>query len=68
MREADHAGHAGGGRHHWMMIACWVPMLIIVLALVAAGAISIGFVLLAAACAGMMALMMRGMDHGSRHK
>ncbi len=59
---------AAGGRHHWMMIACCIPMIIIVLALAAAGTISIGFVLFAVLCVGMMALMMRAMDHGSRHQ
>ena len=65
IREPDHAERAGGGRHHWMMIACCIPMIIIVLALVAAGTINIGFVAFAVACVGMMALMMRAMDHGS---
>ena len=68
IREPDHAERAGHGRHHWMMIACCIPMIIIVLALVAAGTISIGFVLFAVACVGMMVLMMRAMDHGSSHQ
>lgn len=58
------AGVAHGG-HHWMMLACCVPMIIIVLALVAAGTISVGFVLFAVLCVGMMALMTGAMDHGS---
>ncbi|MBF6557519.1 MAG: hypothetical protein IVW52_15425 [Acidimicrobiales bacterium] len=60
-------GHSGHGGHHWMMIACCIPMIIIVVALVAAGTIGVGWVLFAVLCVGMMALMMRGMDHGDSH-
>ncbi len=70
----DHSAHEGHqmepnghGGHHWMMMACCVPMVIIVLALVATGTVSTGFILFAVLCVGMMALMMRGMDHGSGH-
>ena len=61
----DHTGHAGmnHGGHHWMMIACCIPMLIIAVALVATGVASPGFILVALICTAMMALMMRGMDH-----
>jgi len=66
-----HEGHqmagAGPGGHHWMMIACCIPMIIIVLALVASGTASAGFILLTVACVGMMALMMRSMNHGTGH-
>ena len=65
--EGHEVGHAGHGRHHWMMLACCVPMIIIVAALVASGTISATWVLFAVACIGMMALMMRGMDHGAGH-
>ncbi|MHB1773114.1 MAG: hypothetical protein ACYCST_15500 [Acidimicrobiales bacterium] len=61
-------GHDGHRGHHWMMMACCVPMVIIVLALVATGTVSVGFILFAVLCVGMMALMMRGMDHGSGHQ
>lgn len=66
----DHAAHGGTGHggmghgdHHWMMIACCIPMLAIAIALVATGVVSIGFLFVALACTAMMALMMRGMGH-----
>ncbi|MDA8267734.1 MAG: hypothetical protein M0013_05090 [Actinomycetota bacterium] len=65
--EGHQVGHDGHGGHHWMMMACCVPMVVIVLALVATGTVSVGFILFAVLCVGMMALMMRGMDHGSGH-
>ncbi len=55
------------GGHGWMMMICCVPMVAIAIALVAAGIASPGFLLTAGACVAMMALMMRGMDHGGRH-
>lgn len=63
--EGHETGHAGRGGHHWMMIACCIPMIVIVLALVATGTISAGSIIFAVACVGMMALMMRAMGHGS---
>ncbi len=66
----DHASQSNNrtgqrhGSHSWMMIACCIPMLIIAVALVAAGVASPGFIVAAIACTAMMALMMRGMDHG----
>ena len=63
--ENQHEGHQGhSGRHGWMMVACCIPMLIIAIALVATGVVSIGFLVVALACTAMMALMMRGMNHG----
>ena len=56
----EHAGHAGGRSHSWMMIACCVPMLVIALVLVATGVVGVGFLLVAVACTLMMALMMGG--------
>lgn len=53
------------GGHSWMMITCCIPMLLIAVALVAIGAASPGFLLVALACTAMMALMMWGMDHGA---
>ena len=51
--------------HGWMMIACCIPMLVIAVALVAAGVVSTSFLIFAVACTAMMALMMRGMGgHG----
>ncbi len=60
----QHEEHAGHGRHGWLMIACCIPMLAIALALVVAGVVSPGLLFVAVACTAMMALMMRGMDHG----
>ena len=39
-------------------------MLAIAIALVATGVVGSGFLFVAVACAAMMALMMRGMNHG----
>jgi membrane protein implicated in regulation of membrane protease activity len=50
-----------------MMIACWIPM-IVVAALVAAGATSAVWVLFAVACVVVMWLMMRGMNHGDHDR
>ena len=58
-------GHSG---HHWMMIACCIPMLVIAVVLVATGVVGYGFILVAVACTGMMAMMMRGMSHGDPDK
>lgn len=56
-------GHGHGG-HGWMMIACYIPMIAIAVALVATGSASPGFLVVALGCTAMMALMMGGM-HGS---
>jgi len=53
--------HRGQG---WMMIACCIPMLVIAGILVATGAASPGFLVIAVGCSLMMAMMMRGMSHG----
>jgi len=60
---SDHQPHGHGG-HRWMMIACCIPMLLIAVALVAAGVVGAGFILVAVACTVIMALMMGGMGHG----
>ena len=52
------------GRHGWMMIACCVPMLVIGIVLVTAGVVRPRFLIFAVGCTAMMALMMRGMNHG----
>ena len=57
-----------GGHSHWLMIACCIPMLVIAVALVATGVAGPGFIVAAIACTAMMALMMRGMSHGSGDK
>ena len=53
-----------GGRHGLMMIACCIPMLAIAIVLVATGVAGVSFIFAAVACTAMMALMMRGMNHG----
>jgi len=50
--------------HSWMMIACCIPMLVIAVALVGTGVVSVGFLFAAVGCGAMMFFMMRGMDHG----
>ena len=64
---ASPRGHLGGrhGGHGWMMIACCIPMIVIAITLVATGAASPGFLFAAFLCTAMMALMMRGMGHGT---
>ncbi len=60
-----HPKHEAGHRNHgWMMIACCIPMLAIAGILVATGVLSAGFLLVAIGCTAMMALMMRGSEHG----
>lgn len=58
-------GMAHHDGHGWMMIACCIPMLVIAVILVATGAASPGFLFVAVGCTLMMAMMMRGMSHGS---
>ena len=60
-------GQGGHSGHGWMMIACCIPMLVIAGVLVATGAASPGFLVVAVGCTLMMALMMRGMGHGGGH-
>ena len=55
------SGDTHGGVRSWMMIACCIPMLVIAVALVVTGVVSISFLVFAVACTAMMALMMRGM-------
>ncbi|WP_341252317.1 hypothetical protein [Euzebya pacifica] len=52
-----------GTGHGWMMPVCCIPMVVLAVALVAAGVVDVGFLVFAGVCVGMMALMMRGMDH-----
>lgn len=61
---SQHDSHAGHGGHGWMMIVCCIPMLLIAAVLLAAGVVSVGFLVFAVACSVMMAFMMRGMSHG----
>jgi len=62
------AGHGGHGGHGLMMIACCIPMLILAVILVAIGAVSPNFLLVAIACTAMMALMMRALRGDSGNK
>jgi len=50
-----------------MMIACCVPMLVIVGVLVATGVVGSGFIHYAALCTVMMAVMMFIMPGGHKH-
>ncbi len=54
-------GHSG---HRWMMVACCIPMLVIVGILIATGIAGTGAVIFAAVCLGAMALMMYAMPGG----
>ena len=57
--------HAGGhGSRTWLMAAWCIPLLGIALVLSVTGVVGAGLVFAAVACMVMMALMMRGMDHG----
>lgn len=58
-------GDHGHGARGWLMIACCIPMIVIVVALVATGVASAGLLVAAIACTAMMAIMMQGMDHGA---
>ncbi len=51
----------GHGGHRWMMLACCIPMLLVVGALVLTGVASGSAILYALVCVAMMA----GMGHGS---
>ena len=61
-RGQSHEGHGG---HRWMMIACCIPMLLVVGALVITGVAGTGAIIYAVVCLAMMWLMMRAMpgDH-----
>jgi hypothetical protein len=65
----EHRGVAGTqhGGHRWMMLACCIPMLLVVVALVLTGVASAGAILYALVCVAMMAVMMAGMGHSSGH-
>ena len=67
-REDRPDARGGHGGHGWMMIVCCIPMLVIALALLTAGVVGVGFLLVAVACTAMMALMMRGMSSGDGHR
>lgn len=53
--------HGLHGGHRWMMIACCIPMLVVVAALVATGIAGTGAIIYAVVCLAMMWLMMKAM-------
>lgn len=54
-------GHGAHGGHRWMMIACCIPMLLVVAALLISGVAGTGAIVFAGVCLLMMWLMMRAM-------
>ena len=60
----EQTGHA---RHRLMMIACCIPMVLVVALLVLTGAAGSAAVLFAVLCIGMMGLMMFLMPGGHGH-
>jgi Flp pilus assembly protein TadB len=68
-RDGDTRRHRGTrthSGHHWMMVACCIPMVIIAIALVVTGFVSVGVVVIAVACLAMMAAMMFSMGGQQR--
>ena len=60
------SGHDRNGRGHaLMMLLMCAPMVVVVTLLVVSGAAGAGSFVVVIACMAMMALMMRGMGHGS---
>lgn len=55
-------GHREHGGRIWRMLVCCIPMFVIAGGLVVVGAVPPGFLLIAAACTALMAVM-----HGGRH-
>jgi hypothetical protein len=60
-------GHRGHGGHRLMMIACCIPMLVIVGILVATGVAGTGAIVFAAICLAVMAAMMFAMPGRHDH-
>jgi len=65
----QHRGIAGTrhGGHHWMMLACCIPMLLVAVALVLMGVANAGAIVYALVCVAVMAVMTVGMGDGSGH-
>ena len=64
---ADGAELGRGGKragHRWMMIACCIPMVIVVIALLVSGVAGPGAIVFAVACIVMMVAMMAMMPGG----
>jgi Flp pilus assembly protein TadB len=55
-------------RHHLLMFACCVPMLVVVGVLVASGTLSVGTALFALLCVVLMPLLHRGGEKGEGHR
>lgn len=58
---------SGPGRRHghrWLMLACCVPMLVVVAALLVSGTASVGTVAFAVVCVALMTLVMLAMPRG----
>lgn len=54
--------------HGWTMVACGIPSIVVVGALVVTGLVSAGLLLYALACLVMMIVMMKLMNHGGSMK
>lgn len=54
---------SGHGRGHWLMMLCCVPMIVVAIVLVASGT-SLAPLVIALACAGLMAAMMLAVMRG----
>ncbi len=63
----DEGPHTGHGSHRWMMIACCIPMVVIVGVLIATGVAGSGLLIYAAICLGAMTLMMFALPGGHKH-
>ena len=63
--DSEHdSGTSGHSGHRWMMIACCIPMLVVVAALVISGVAGTGAILVALGCLAMMWVMMKAMPGG----
>lgn len=63
MKPSDDSGRPHRG-HRWLMLACCVPMLVIVAVLLISGTAGIGAVVFAVVCVGIMTAMMLAMPRG----
>ena len=61
MKPIEQRSSKSAGRSHWLMAACCLPMVALVVALVATGVVSAGFLIVAGMCVTMMGLMMFAM-------
>lgn len=64
----EQPGHEqGGNSHRWLMVACCIPMVVLVGVLLATGVAGSGAILFAVICLGVMALMMFAMPGSHNH-